>query len=84
MKSGKPTRHILAFAQAAPGGVVRWGEILHIYTKEATGKYKSMFPKAVSRICKTHFAKVEGVRGFYVLKHLIVGDPTEEREHRAA
>ena len=77
-KRGRPTREILLFAQKAPGGVIRWGEAQHIYERECPTALRSYIGMNISRILKANFTKVEGTRGFYVMNHLICGDPTEE------
>lgn len=76
---GHPTREIIRFAQQAPGGVIRWCEAENIYRQESDQwRRGKAFMQNVSRILKTHFTKVDGIRGFYVLDHMIAGDTASD------
>lgn len=78
-----PTQSIIEFARTQPGGVIRW--------RDAHEEYVCASPKAkrhlrrgennhhiwVGEVLRRHFAKVDGVNGYYVLKEFL--EP-EERD----
>ena len=71
----RPTRRILEFARAQPGGVIRWCEAAAKY-REATGisRHTSHYHMNVGHILRDNFVRVDGVRGYYVLKSFLTGE----------
>lgn len=88
MKKPHPTREILRLAQAAPGGVIRWYEARDAYLSESEAARRDerramrkgnrngnrAYHMSLQRVLDRHFTSVGGVKGFYVLDHMIVGD----------
>ena len=72
-----PTARILELARNSPGGVIRWCEGQAEYVKAA--KFNRDWPRSMQtgykqnllRILKRYFDKVEGTRGYYVLRESI-------------
>lgn len=80
MKSRKdgPTKRIITMAWDAPGQLIRWREAEAVY--DSWNKYRKFDNNRnnLRRIFDRHFVKVEGVRGYYVLKESIRNDSVED------
>lgn len=72
MRRPRPTANILSFARSQPGGVIRWCEAAAKY-REVTGisRRTTHYHMNVGHILRDFFVRVEGVRGYYVLKETI-------------
>jgi hypothetical protein len=93
-KTGHPTREILLWAQSAPGGIIRWREANDIYLDESEAarrdrrNKRNNYHMSLKKVLKTHFEKVQGTDGFYVLKSRInnpnaIEDMNEMRQFHA-
>jgi len=77
---GRPCRQIRNYASSRPGGVIRWNEARDIYIKNSeAAKHdeqngETHYHLNIRWIFRKYFLKVEGVRGFYVLKSMADGD----------
>lgn len=71
-----PTALILKLAREAPGGVIRWAEAEGAYRRGS--KYGACNHMSLGNLLRRHFDKVEGARGFYVLRSTIYNDDAAE------
>lgn len=72
-----PTRAVVEYARAEPGGVIRWREAEDEYCRhsEPARRHRRRGENNhhiwLKRIFDRHFVKVDGINGFYVLKETI-------------
>ncbi len=74
-----PTEKVLVMAQSQPGGVCRWRDVRDAYVSgsKAAQRWERMgmthHHMSIKKLLDTHFTKVIGTDGYYVLTHLITG-----------
>lgn len=75
-----PTARIIDRARSEPGGVLRWREANGEYLRASfaarvnKSRGETNYKMGLGNILQRYFVKVEGIKGFYVLKEMLEGE----------